>query len=301
LLKAFKFSKPKGPGFGVSRHYYLSVLSTKPVMPVLWDLINPEGVNGAVVGFGAPLMAGATKDQLHQPMERGAYVLATKDRKTVVKLLILSKDEAGFDSEVLVRSQAALKIDPEIVARIRATWTIAQATFESHDPQVFPALHFHLMLMKRLGELTEGAIADPLSQRYLLPQDLLHPGTTDTGANIFDVATYGTASRPDGTHVFTLGLRKLALPELEIAGLAPDVTRLASEFLLSAAQTELNGSIITSGAKLGSFDALFEAREGGHDRALWEGVDVMELLPPTQMTATDALELWDRERKTGAS
>ena len=287
MLKAFKFSKPKGPGFGVSRHYYLSVLSTKPVMPVLWDLINPEGVNGAVVGFGAPLMAGATKDQLHQPMERGAYVLATKDRKTVVKLLILSKDEAGFDSEVLVRSQAALKIDPEIVARIRATWTIAQATFESHDPQVFPALHFHLMLMKRLGELTEGAIADPLSQRYLLPQDLLHPGTTDTGANIFDVATYGTASRPDGTHGF--------------AGLAPDVTRLASEFLLSAAQTELNGSIITSGAKLGSFDALFEAREGGHDRALWEGIDVMELLPPTQMTATDALELWDRERKAGPS
>ena len=301
MLKPFQFSKPKGPGFGLSRHYYLSVLSTKPVMPVLWDLINPEGVGGAVVGFGAPLMAGASKELLHQPLERGAYVLASKDRKTVIKLLVLSPDEAGFDSEGLVKSQIALKIDPDIVTRIRATWTIAQATFESHDPMVYPALHFQLKLMKRLAELTDGAIADPLSQRYLLPEDILRPGTTDTSVNIFDVATFSTADRPDGMHAFTLGLRKLALPELEIPSLAPDVTELAGEFLLSAAQTELTGKIITSGAKLGSLDALFEARVGGHDRGMWEGIDVMELLPPTHMSATDALELWDRERKASGA
>ncbi|MEA2554047.1 MAG: hypothetical protein QOJ65_2223 [Fimbriimonadaceae bacterium] len=297
MLKAFKFAKPKGPGFGISAHYYLSVLSTKPVMPALWDLINPQGENGAVVGFGVPLTAGATKDVLRQPMGRGGYALASKDRKTVIKLLVLSKDEAGFDPEALIRSRLAAVLESEVISRIRATWTLGQATFESHDPDVYPALRFHLALVKRLAELTEGAIADPLSQRYLLPNNLLGPITTDTGVDVLDICSVGTADRPDGMHAYTLGLQKLALPELEIVGLAPDVKRLAAEFLLSAAQAVVQGNLIQSGVKLGAPTAFFEAREGGYDVALWEGIKVLELLPPTQITATDALEIWDRERK----
>jgi len=297
LFKSLRFSKPKGPGFGISSNYYLSVLSSRPVMPPIWDVINPDGEGGAVSGLGAPLMQGSTKDSLHQPMERGVYALATRDKKTVVKLLVLSKEEAGFDPEALAKSPMVADLDPEIVSRIRATWTLAQATFESHDPNVYPALLFHFSILKRLAELTEGAIADPLSKRYLLPQDLLRRHTTDTSTDIFDIATYGTAQRPDGMHAFTLGLQKLSLPELEITGLDPAVARLAGEFLLSVAQGVLQGRLITSGARLGGTDALFEARQGGHDRGLWDGIDVMELLPPTKITATDALEIWDKERR----
>jgi hypothetical protein len=298
LFKSLRFSKPKGPGFGISSNYYLSVLSTKAVMPSIWEVINPEGEGGAVVGLGAPLNSGASKDTLHQPMERGAYALATKDRKTVVKLLVLSKEEAGFDPDTIARNPMVADLDPEIVNRIRATWTLAQATFESHDPNVYPALHFHLSLVRRLGLLTEAAIADPLSKRYHLPQDLLRPATTDTHTDVFDMVGFGTADRPDGMHAFTLGLQKLALPELEITSLDPAIARLAGEFLLSVAQGVLQGKLLPSGTRLGSVNALFEVRQGGHDRGLWDGIDVMELLPPTQMTATDALEMWDRERRS---
>ena len=296
MFKSLRFSKPKGPGFGISKNYYLSVLSTRAVMPTLWDLMNPQGEQGAIIGLGAPLMQGSTKDSVHQPLQRGAYVLATKDRKTVVKLLVLSKEEAGFDSDAIVKSSLAGELDPEVLARIRATWTLAQATFESYDPNVYPAIHFHLDIVRRLAMLTDGVIADPISKRYLLPQSVLRAGTTDSATNILDIATYATANRPDGMHAFTLGMQKVALPELEITGLDPSISRLAGEFLLSVAQGELQGRVIVGGSRLGPTRALFEARQGGHDRALWDGVDVMELLPPTEMTATDALEIWDRER-----
>lgn len=281
-MRAWQFSKPKGPGFGISRAYYLSVLSTRATMPNLLQIINPKGDGGALEGFGAPLMAGSTKDSLARPLERGAYALATKDRKTIVKMLVLSKEEAGFDPEALVRHDISKQLDPEIVVRIRATWTIAQMTFESHDPAVFPALSFHLGLAKRLATLTEGAVADPVSQRYLLPSEIDADQTPDAQVLLSVVFR----NRPDGLHAFTLGMQKLSLPELEIVGLDPAVQRLATRFLLGVAQTVLEGKKLGSGAKIGPF----EAREGGLDRGLWEGIEVTELLPPSHMTATDALE-----------
>jgi hypothetical protein len=211
-------------------------------------------------------------------------------------VLILSKEEAGFDPESIVGSSIARSFDAEMLARIRATWTLAQMTFESHDPNVYPAIHFHLDIARRLADLTEGVIADPISKRYLMPQQVMRPGTTDAATNILDIAAFSTADRPDGMHAFTLGLQKIALPELEITGLDPSISHLAGEFLLSVAQGELQGKILVSGTRLGASQALFEARQGGHDRALWEGIDVMELLPPTEMSATDALEVWAKQR-----
>lgn len=297
MLRSLKFSKPKGPGFGISRGYYLSVLSSKPVMPVLWDLINPGGEQGAIVGLGAPLMAGSTKDSLKEPMQRGAYALATKDRKTVVKLLVMGKEEAGFDPEVLVRSKMAESLSDEMKAGIRATWTISQSTFESHDPAVFPAIYFQFSLVRRLAELTDGVIADPLSQRYLFPQDVIQQGTSEAGVSVVDLVSVGTMDRPDGMHAFTRGMQKVGLPEVEIAGLDPGVADLAGSFLLSASQSILGGNLLVPGAMLGASGALFEAQVGGHDRAMWEGIPVIELLPPRNMTTTDTLETWASERR----
>jgi len=100
---------------------------------------------------------------------------------------------------------------------------------------------------------------------FVMYPGLIYPEWTDPHP-LMILATYGTAQRPDGMHAFTLGLQKLSLPELEITGLDPAVARLAGEFLLSVAQGVLQGRLITSGARLGGTDALFEARQGGHDR-----------------------------------
>ena len=128
-MRAWRFSKPKTPGFGIDRGYYLSVLSSRPTLPTPLQLANPQTSGGAVEGFAAPLAADASKDHLNMPMARGAYVVASKDRKTVLKMLVLSKEEAGFDPDAYATSALALDASQELVARLRGTWTLAQFTF----------------------------------------------------------------------------------------------------------------------------------------------------------------------------
>lgn len=284
-MRPWQFSRPKGPGFGISRGFYLSVLSSRAILPSVYEVVNPRGEGGAVVGFGVPLAQGAEKDALRQPLTRGAYALATRDRKTVIKMLVLSKEEAGYDPEAFARSELAVGADPELLARMRGTWTLAQLTFESHDPAVYPALDFLLSTSRRLAELSEGVVADPIARRYALPHGVASPGRADPRVDARDhVATHFRA-RPDGIHAFTLGLQKFALPELELPGLMHGDEPAAGRFLVVLSQRALLGNPIQSGDRFGPF----EAREGGFDRALWEGIPVLELLPPTAQSATEAL------------
>lgn len=283
-MRPWQFSKPKTPGFGISRGYYLSVLLAKNPLPSIFEVVNPKGEFGAVVGFGVPLGTD-DKDALRQPLERGYYAVASKDRKTVLKLTVVPKEEAGFDPEAFARSLQAQTLEPDLVARIRATWTLGQLTFESHDPMVYEALDFHLSLAQRLASLTDGVVADPVGQRYLLPEQVFHNDRIDPRVDARDHVTVQTRTLPNGVHAYTLGLRKFELPELEITGLLPDESQTAARFLLVAAQTQLLGQLIRPGDRVGRF----QAAEGGFDKSIWEGISVLELLPPTTMTAGEAL------------
>jgi hypothetical protein len=259
------------------------------------DLITPSGENGSVVGFGAPLNAGVGKDALARPLERGAYVIATKDRKTVLKMLVLSKEEANFDSDAYATSELARKSSDELVARIRATWTIGQLTFESHDPMVYPSLDFLLDFSSRFTQLSEGAVADAISRRCLLPEAVRQPLRLDPRVDVREHVTINVTERSDGFYAYSLGLQKFVLPELEMAGLFEADFESATRFLLSLAQDCLMGDLVKSGDRFGAPRQTFEAREGGFDRSLWEGVPVLELLPPTAATAHDALASWEIE------
>jgi hypothetical protein len=293
-MRPWQFSKPKTPGFGISRTYYLSVLASKAVLPSIAEVINPRGEFSAIVGFGVPLGSNE-KDSLRQPLTRGAYAVATKDRKTVLKLLVLNRDEAGFDPEVFARSALAQSAEPELVARIRGTWTIAQLTFESHDPMVYSALDFLLSVAQRLAMMSDGVVADAVSQRYLLPQEVFHPDRLDSRVDARDHVATHSRTRPDGIHTFTLGLQKFSMPEIEITGLFPGEESIAGRFLLTVAQASLQGNLVRPGDRLGSVRLPFEAREGGFDKALWEGIPVLELLPPTSASAGEALDAWLQE------
>lgn len=281
-----RFSRPKGPGFGISGGYYLSVLSAHATLPPIVQVANPAGDGGAVTGFGVPLAPDASKESLGYPMARGAYGLASKDRKTVLRMLVVSKEEAGFDPETVARNSASLGLSTELVDRIRATWTILQLRFESHDPTVYPALDFLLANVVRMGMLTEGAIADPVSQRYLLPEHLFARPRVNPLVDAREHIAIHLRGTPAGVHAYTRGLQKFALQELEIKSLSPGSEIVAERFLTAASQRILEGKLVSSGQKIGRF----EVREGGFDRALWEGIPCFELLPPTAMTATEALE-----------
>jgi len=98
--------------------------------------------------------------------------------------------------------------------------------------------------------------------------------------------------RPDGFHVYTLGMQKFALEEYEINGLMESDRANAQKFLLTLCQNVLLGDLTKLGNRFGSPKALFEVAEGGFDKGLWEGIPVFELLPPTSILAGEALSAW---------
>jgi hypothetical protein len=292
MRRPWQFGKPKTPGFGINKAYYLTVLSSKPVLPPMLTIINPKGAGGAVEGFGAPLAEDADKDSLGKPLERGAYAIASKDQKTVLRLLIMSKEEAGFDPEPFLRSALAKELNEELLLRIRATWIIGQLTFESHDPMVYPAIDFQLDFAAKFAELTEGVVADPISRRYLLPDEVRQPLRIDPRIDARDVVGLSHRAKETGIHLFTLGMQKFGLHEFEMTGLEVEDLQFAESLLMSLCQTSLVGTFAANGDKIGAKGFEMEIRDGGFDRGLWEGVDVYELLPPTLASPGECLRAW---------
>ncbi len=258
-------------------------------------IVNPRGEGGALSGFGVPVSQVSDKSLLSVPMARGAYALATLNRKTVLKMMVLPREEAGFEPEVIAQSAMAVGLDSDLLARLRGTWTLAQFTFESHDAMVYPALDFLQDVVKRVGELSEGVIADPMSQRYLLPSHLTVSPRIDPRIDARDHVAIKFRADPTGDRAYTLGLQKFAQPELEITGLFPADRALAERFLLVLAQTVLVGNRLKPGQGVGSAGEPFEIQMGGLDRGLWEGIPVLELLPPTRSSASEALAAWVRD------
>lgn len=291
-MRPWQFSRPKGPGFGISRNYYLSVLLSRAVLPPILEIINPKGEGGAAEGFGAPLVSGSDKAALQRPMERGAYAVATRDRKTVLKMLLMGRDEAGYDPEAFARSPLAEGADPELLARMRGAWTLAQFNFESHDPDVYPSLDFLLGITMRLGLLGEGVVADPISRRYRLPQEVFARDRVDPRVDARDHVAIHFLTTGETLHAFTLGMQKFTLPEYEIPGVAEEDEELAGRFLVAVNQRVLLGDLTQNGERFGAPKLAFEAREGGFNQGMWRGTPVFELIPPTGRSVGECLRAW---------
>lgn len=288
--------KPKTPGFGISRNYYVTVLAATASLPPASAVMNPKGEGGAVPGFIVPLSSSATKDDLHRPLARGSYGLGSPDRKTVLKMLVLSKEEVGFDPAPFLRSEAAIGLSQELLARISATWTLLQLTFESHDPMVYDGVRFILDVSARLGQLTNGVVSDPICQTYRLPEDLHARVPADPRIDSRDVVkVWVKPLRQGGYTAFTLGMQKFDLPEAEIQDFNPDHSQLAEALLYRLTQEALLGDKYELGDKVGGDPCLLEVAPGGLDRARWEGIPCFELIPPTGRTMDDALLAWAAE------
>jgi len=286
-MRPWQFSKPKTPGFGISTQAYLTVLSSRSILPTLLQVLNPGGEGGAVDGFGVPAAAGKTRESLAEPMERGKYGLFSKDKKTCLDVMVLSTQEAGFDPEAFAQSGLAQRLDPEIVARIRGTWTLLQVRFQTHDASVYPSLRFALEVVRRLATLCEGVVADPLAARYRLPEQVFHAEPLDPRVDARDhIATHRF-----GAEVHTLGMQKFLLEELNLPDVPEASTETAEAFLSLACQKALLGDLIRPGDRLGAPAAPFETVRGV-DQGRWEGVPVLDLLPPKGMTVQDALRAW---------
>ncbi len=294
LKRLLQFSKPKTPGYGLSKSFYFSILSSHAQLPRPDQIASPSGESGTVAGFIAPLMSGASKEDLARPLVRGVYALASKDRKTVLRMHVVSKEEAGFDPEPIASSPVALTLSEEALARIRGTWTLLQLTFESHDPMVAESMRFLFDVSRRLAELTDGVIADPIAQRYLLPAELpqLAEGAPISAPQHLTIRMAESGGRPS---IFTLGMQKFGLAEFELHEIGAGDEPTAGAFLLSLGQARFGGSEMNPGDRVGARSAPFDVAVGGLDRARWEGIPVFELLPSRGKTVAEALAAWRAE------
>ncbi len=295
-LKDILFArKPKTPGFGISRDFYLSVLAATAQLPSLAQVVSPSGEGGALKGYGVPLGAGAGKEDLTRPMARGGYGIASLDRKSVLRVLVVPRDEAGFNPETFLKSEAGSRLKPEMAKRIRATWTIVQLAFEAHDPSVFPSLDFIAAVARRMAELTDGVVADPMAQRYRAPEEM--ETKRPQGAPVWapDLVSLGERLVDGRRHLYTVGMRKLALPEFEIYGVEPECVAMAERLLLGICQTTLlvNGPEV--GELVGNPSAPLRVATGGLDRAIWEGVPCLELIAEKGTDVNEAVRAWSSD------
>ncbi len=285
LSDLFKFSKPKTPGYEISKDYYLSVLAGTPTLPSCRAVMTPKGENGAIPGMLAPL-GGKDKSVLEAPMQRGVYAIAAPDQKTILKLMIMPRDEAGFDPEPFLRSPIAQSFGDETRTRVAATWHVMQLTFEAFEPSIFPALDFFLLTARRLAELTGGVVADPICQRYLLPEQVICSPRRRPELDAREHIVFRPTTRREG--LYTFGMVKFALPEIELPDVPTSHLLLAESFLLNLCEAILLGNVLEPGAMVGPFLVA----HGGTDLAQWEGIPVYELLPAGKKSVAEELDNW---------
>jgi hypothetical protein len=298
LRDVLPFGKPKTPGYGISGDYFLSVLAGTAPLPSLLSVVAPKGVASDVDGLPVPLASGSTKDDLSRPLERGVYAIASPDQKTVLKLRVVSKEEAGFDPPSMLATRLGMALDDERKRRIAATWTILQLTFESHDPAVYPALDFFLAIVQALSIRTNGIVADPISQVYKLPEELVSPKPVGMPIAVQDFVSIELTADSDGARANTRGLVKFALPEVEIGGLDLGTAQLAERFLLGVSLSVLQGRLLELGGLLGASRSPLRVATGGLDRSRWEGTPVFELIPEGRTTTTECLAAWAESETT---
>lgn len=292
LGELLKFSKPKGPGFGIDAGFYLSVMAAQMPLPAIRQVVEPKGLEGAVVGFGVPMKG--DKEDLGRPMERGAYAIASLDRKTLIRCLVVSKEEAGFNPDSFLRNPRSASLSEDARSRLAATWMLVQLTFESYDPRVHPAVRLMVEVADRLALLTGGLVADPLSEVYRLPGESLHAAGPDGFAVQDSVAVH---RHPEGGtySLNTLGMRKYGLEEFEISGVEERFLGAAERLLLGICRGVLKGKRVSAGDTVGSRRSPFRIAVGGLDRGKWEGIPVLEAIPEESEDVNAVLARWEME------
>lgn len=285
LREALRFSKPKGLPIEVSAQAYLAVLAARQPLPSLLQVVAPDGAGGAVPGFGVPASTGATAPG--DPLGRGEYGIASLERKSVLRLRVLSKEEAGFVPSAAAIAQIGDRFGTEVGRRVAAAWSLLQLTWETYDPDVYAALDFWLATARRIALLTDGVVSDPVAHTYRLPEDDCGrpPGTAVW-------APQHIGLQVNAGHVHTLGMSKFVRPELEATGVPQDGLQQVGALLLGVAQACLEGRRPEPGDSLQAGSGTVRIAEGGLDRSYWQGKFVLEVLPDSPSDWSDFLSTW---------
>jgi len=288
LSRDLWFKKAAPSPVQLRKEFYLTVLAARMPLPAPLVVVNPKGEGGAVAGFLAPL-GDKDKSALGEPLDRGAYAVASPDQKTVLRLTVISKEEAGFDPDRVLSSPLTHALDSDIRAGIAGTWMLLQLTIESYDPAVYPALDFLLGVARRLAELTDGAVADAVSQVYRSAgqvQMATPAGQPLAVQNV--VATHLISGL-----VVTAGMAKIGQAEIALAGVPESNVLIAEHFLMGVALAVWKGEPLSIGQQVAAGDGAFSLVPSAHHPL---GADrlVYELSPDQGTDPNPLLQAWWR-------
>lgn len=286
MKNLFKFGMPKTPGFGISASYYLTLAASRTPLPALAEIVDPYGKDGAVAGMGVPNDPMMGKETLTQPLIRGSYTFTTRDKRSVVAATVLTKSELGFDERDLLARKEMQGIDPIKRSRLERVSVMIQLKFLSHAPEVYPAIDFILHLAERIGVLSEAVVADPLSERWLLPEHLFFPRDLDVRFSVRDMVDVTIRRTPDhGLVLDTRGLCKFDLPEFHCSDVDEDILELGVDLLYTLSHSVMLGEKFRPGETVGAeaMPFVLVAMKSRH------GQDVLDLSPQSPGTTRGAL------------
>jgi hypothetical protein len=289
------FRKRKPPsGLTLNGNFYLTVLAPGRDLPPLLSLINPDGSNGAVAGFGAPLSEGASRDLLNVPMPTGAYALTTRAQDTVVQMDIFTlKQVPNFVIPKTPGDREAAGITSEVAARLDLAQYLINFVIRGYR-DALESVRFFLDVVARMGTISDGAVADALAEAYRLPGDLalttrLHP--------LVDFREIGTVRlAPDGEGAFWVssrGLVKFNLPEFEMYGVPREYSDAAARMIAAAAQQSLIGMPMRPGESAFSPNSPLLIHQGTRNRNLWGDRPTLEFRDPGGTGAAKGVRAWE--------
>ena len=274
----FKKKAPE-PAFEINRNFYLSVLLGPGVRPTPLALVNPDGSNDAVQGFAAPLNQDKDADLLSQSIADGSYVLATKDRKTLVQADFFDMSAVPqFRLPSEPGAQAMVDLVGEKLWRAERAAGLATLVFKGYSQDVYESVRFLLDAAARLASLSDGVVADPLAETYRLAEDFRQAAPLDAQIDFRDVCSIKAFAESGGVWVSTRGMSKFNLAEYEVYGVAEaEVTRVG-ETLVLAGQEALLGAPMPIGERVSTPMGSLETMHGAKNRDKWGDRSTIELL-----------------------
>jgi len=294
-VRIWPFGKRNRPsGLTLNRNFYLSVLAPGRELPPLLSLINPDGSNGAVAGFGAPLSEGASRDLLNVPMPTGAYALTTRAQDTVIQMDVFTLAQVpSFSMPKTAAERDAAGVTPQVASRLdRAEYLINFVVRGYRD--ALESTRFFLDVVARMGAISDGAVADALAEAYRLPSDLalksrLHP--------LVDFREIGTVrfapNEDDALWVSSRGLVKFNLPEFEMYGVPREHSNAAARMIAAAAQQSLVGIPMRAGESAFSPHSPLLILEGTRNRHHWGDRPTLEFRDPGGPGAAKGVRAWE--------
>lgn len=271
--------KPAEAPLEINKHAYLSVMLGPEARPPVLSWMNPDGSNGAVKGFAAPLDQGASSDLLTLPIANGSFALATPDRKTLIQADLFDlADVPEFRLPTDSAAQAMVDLMGERLVRAQAATGLATLVWKGYSPDVYQSVRFMLDSAARLAAETGGVVADPLAETYRLPNELTQTSPLDPRIDFRDIGTIKAIQQADGVWVSTRGMLKFNLAEFEAYGVDADQVTRIGELLVVSAQEALLGTMMPLGEVVSTPVGKVEANSGTKNRDFWGERSTIELI-----------------------